>query len=71
MLVTLLIASCGGTAEETTVVEEESTTEETVAPATTVAKETAWYPLIRTASQPYKIGYGDGLAGISFTDSVT
>ncbi len=30
-----------------------------------------WYPVIRTADQPYKIGYGDGLAGISFTDSVT
>ena len=30
-----------------------------------------WYPVIRTADKPYKIGYGDGLAGISFTDSVT
>ena len=30
-----------------------------------------WYPVIRKAEQAFKIGYGDGLAGISFTDSVT
>ena len=47
----LIITACGGTAEEEVVVEE-TTPVETIAPATTVVKETAWYPVIRTANKP-------------------
>ena len=43
---------------------------ETAAPVATEAPA-AYTPEIRKASQPWKIGYGDGLAGIPFTKSVT
>ena len=36
-----------------------------------MAAEEEYEAMIRAAEQPWKIGYGDGLSGIPFTDSVT
>ena len=40
----LIVAACGGSAEEEVAVVD-ATPQETVAPATTVATETGWFPL--------------------------
>ncbi len=80
-VVALLAAACGDdeeapatTAAPTTTAaapadepapEDEMTEEEPEAPAG------PYEAVIRPAEQPWKIGYGDGLSGIPFTDSVT
>ncbi|MYD41040.1 MAG: hypothetical protein F4W94_04830, partial [Acidimicrobiia bacterium] len=79
-IIALLVAACG---ED----EEEAAPATTAPPAPTAARgEEApeevpqeapegpggpYEAMIRPAEQPWKIGYGDGLSGIPFTDSVT
>ena len=78
-VIALLVAACGE--------DEEAALTTAAAPATTAApvEEAPEEPteeepeepsgpyeaMIRPAEQPWKIGYGDGLSGIPFTDSVT
>ena len=81
-LIALLVAACGEDAEEapaTTAAPETTaaSVEEAPAPDDDAMEEEPETPagpyeaVIRPAEQPWKIGYGDGLSGIPFTDSVT
>ncbi len=81
-VVALLAAACGGDDEEapapTAAPETTAAPVEEPAPDETAMDEEepdapagAYEAEIRPAQQPWKIGYGDGLSGIPFTDSVT
>ena len=74
LLAILLMAACASpaapTAEPTQAPEPTKPAESTEAPV--VEEEpAACVPEIRRATKAWKIGYGDGLAGIPFTQSVT
>ena len=76
LLVIISLASC--TSPATPTVEATQAPVETQAPEPTTALEATkppadveWKPEIRPATKAWKIGYGDGLAGIPFTQSVT
>jgi ribose transport system substrate-binding protein len=79
-VIALLVAACGGDEEEapeTTAAAPETTAapvEETPDEAMEEDSEEPdgeYEAMIRPAEQPWRIGYGDGLSGIPFTDSVT
>ena len=80
-VVALLAAACGGDAEEepattvapetTAAAVEEPTTDEGATEKEEAAPSGDYEAVIRPAQQRWRIGYGDGLSGIPFTDSVT
>ena len=79
-VIALLVAACGEDEEapattaapETTAAPvEEAPEEEAIEEEEPEAPAGPYEAVIRPAEQPWKIGYGDGLSGIPFTDSVT
>ncbi len=79
-VIALLVAACGGdedeapgttAAPETTAAAVEEAPEDEVMEEEPEAPSGPYEAVIRPAEQPWKIGYGDGLSGIPFTDSVT
>jgi len=70
-LAILLMVACTSPVAKTTQAPVETQAPEPTKPSE-VTEDTAVYkPEIRKATKPWKIGYGDGLAGIPFTQSVT
>ncbi len=74
-VVVLAVAACQQAPATTAPTEAPPVETEVAAPVETAAPEPAqaveYKPEIRKATKAWKIGYGDGLAGIPFTQSVT
>ena len=78
-VIALLVAACGEDEEEAPVTAAPETTaapveeppEEVMEEEEPEAPAGPYEAVIRPAEQTWKIGYGDGLSGIPFTDSVT
>ena len=68
----VLISACGGSSSDS--VESVDSVDSAVVVEETTANEVTpveWVPVVRPASQKWKIGYGDGYGGIPFTADVT